>query len=143
MSRTTDFGAYVEGLCLNLEELQAQPGSAVTLTCNSERIILDLDVVTAMGIVVAELVTNSYEHAFPGSKGAITVLVRRTAAVVGMATMTIRDNGIGFETKPTANGMGSVWFGDLSNRFAEPLMLDTDHGTVWTIRFPIAHAVTP
>jgi len=144
MSRTTDFGAYVEGLCLNLEELQAQPGSAVTLTCNSEKVILDLDVVTAMGIVVAELVTNSYEHAFPGDKGAITVLVRRTAAAVGMATMTIRDNGIGFETEAHSNkrhGLGLVR--RLVEQVRGTAMLDTDQGTLWTIRFPIAHAVTP
>ena len=110
MSRTTDFGSYVEALCLNLAELQAAPGGTVTLTCNSDRVILDLDVVTALGIVVAELVTNSYDHAFPSGKGAITCLVRRTAAAVGMATMTIRDNGNGFkiEADSKRHGLGLV-----------------------------------
>jgi two-component sensor histidine kinase len=143
MSRTTDFGGYVEALCLNLAELQAAPGSTVTLTCNSDRVILDLDVVTAMGIVVAELVTNSYEHAFPSGKGAITVLVRRTTAAVGMATMTIRDNGTGFETETHSKRHGLGLVRRLAEQVRGTAMLDMDRGTVWTIRFPITYAVTP
>ena len=143
MSRTTDFGGYVEALCLNLAELQAAPGSTVTLTCNSDRVILDLDVVTAMGIVVAELVTNSYEHAFPNGKGAITVLVRRTTAAVGMATMTIRNNGAGFETEAYSKRHGLGLVRRLVEQVRGTVLLDMDRGTVWTIRFPITYAVTP
>jgi two-component sensor histidine kinase len=58
MMRTTDFGGYVKSLCDRLAEVQAAPDGAVTLTCLSEPLILDLDVVTALGLVVAELVTN-------------------------------------------------------------------------------------
>ena len=29
MTRTTDFGSYVKSLCLNLAEIQAEPGSAL------------------------------------------------------------------------------------------------------------------
>ena len=54
MTRTTDFGSYVKSLCANLAEIQAAADGGVTLTCNSDAIILDLDVVTALGIVVAE-----------------------------------------------------------------------------------------
>jgi two-component sensor histidine kinase len=75
MTRTTDFGGYVKSLCHSLAEVQATPDGAVTLTCDSEPLILDLDVVTALGMVVAELVTNSYDHAFPDGKGATTVSV--------------------------------------------------------------------
>src|ERR1700721_801349 len=64
MTRTTDFGSYVRSLCANLAEIQGAP-SGVTMSCDSEPLILDLDVVTALGIVVAEVVTNSYDHAFP------------------------------------------------------------------------------
>jgi two-component sensor histidine kinase len=74
MTRTTDFGGYLKSLCLNLAEIQSgEPGGGVTLTCESDALMLDLDVVTALGIVVAELVTNSYDHAFPGGAGAIAV----------------------------------------------------------------------
>jgi two-component sensor histidine kinase len=73
MTRTTDFGSYLKSLCVNLAEIQATAKDTVTLTCDSDSLILDLDVVTALGIVVAELVTNSYDHAFPGGKGTTIV----------------------------------------------------------------------
>jgi two-component sensor histidine kinase len=73
MTRTTDFGSYLRSLCVNLAEIQATAKDRVTLTCDSDSLILDLDVVTALGIVVAELVTNSYDHAFPGGKGTTIV----------------------------------------------------------------------
>src|ERR1700726_3632620 len=109
MTRTTDFGSYVKSLCVNLAEIQAAPGGSVTLTCDSEAIVLDLDVVTALGIVVAEVVTNSYDHAFPGGKeGSIIVTVRRAAGDI--ATMTISDDGTGFLARAESkrHGLGRV-----------------------------------
>jgi two-component sensor histidine kinase len=54
-------------------------------------------VVTALGIVVAEVVTNSYDHAFPGGKKGSTIAsVRRFDADGDIATTTISDDGTGF-----------------------------------------------
>jgi two-component sensor histidine kinase len=47
---------------------------------------------TPLGIVVAEVVTNSYDHAFPG-KGSIIVSVRIAFGDVDTVTMTISDDG--------------------------------------------------
>lgn len=139
LDRTTDFGGYVKSLCLSLANVQAD--SAVTLTCDSETVILDLDVVTALGIVLAELVTNSYEHAFAGGAGAIAVSVRPDAGDAAMATMTVSDNGQG--SKPGAenkrHGIGLV------RRLIEQVQgiatVETELGTVWSIRFPMDKAV--
>jgi two-component sensor histidine kinase len=138
MTRTTDFGSYVRSLCLNLADVQAASDGAVTLTCDSESFILDLDVVTALGLVVAELVTNSYDHAFPGGKGSTNVSVRRTAGEVDMATMTISDNGEGFKAKAESKRHGLGLVRRLIEQIRGTAMVDSDHGTVWTIRFPTA-----
>jgi two-component sensor histidine kinase len=138
MTRTTDFGSYVRSLCLNLAEVQAASDGAVTLTCDSESFILDLDVVTALGLVVAELVTNSYDHAFPGGKGSTIVSVHRTAGDVDMATMTISDNGEGFKAKAESKRHGLGLVRRLIEQIRGTAMVDSDHGTVWTIRFPTA-----
>jgi two-component sensor histidine kinase len=53
MTRTTDFGGYVKSLCLNLAEIQPTPDGSGTLTFDGE-----LDVVTALGIVVTEVVAR-------------------------------------------------------------------------------------
>jgi two-component sensor histidine kinase len=137
MTRTTDFGGYVRSLCLNLAEIQAAPDGSVTLTCDSDAIVLDLDVVTALGIVVAEVVTNSYDHAFPGgNKGSILVSVHRAAGDGDVATMTISDDGTGFppKTENKRHGLGLVR--RLVEQVRGSAIVVSDHGTVWTIKIP-------
>jgi len=137
MTRTTDFGSYVKSLCLNIEEIQAVP-DAVTLTCDSDSLILDLDVVTALGIVVTELVTNSYDHAFLGRKGETIVSVRHAVGDDDMATMTISDNGKGFKAKAESKRHGLGLVRRLIEQVRGTAMVDSHHGTVWSIRFPVA-----
>jgi two-component sensor histidine kinase len=140
MTRTTDFGSYVKSLCLNLAEIQAAPDDSVTLTCDSDAIVLDLDVVTALGIVVAEVVTNSYDHAFPeGERGSIIVSVRRTGGDGDIATMTISDDGTGFLTKAESKRHGLGLVRRLVEQVRGSAIVDSDHGTVWTIKIPIQH----
>jgi two-component sensor histidine kinase len=136
MTRTTDFGGYVKSLCLNLADIQAAADGSVTLDCDSDAIVLDLDVVTALGIVVAEVVTNSYDHAFPdGRRGSIIVSVHRTEGDV--ATMTISDDGTGFpaKTENKRHGLGLVR--RLVEQVRGSAIVDSDHGTVWTIKIPV------
>ena len=140
MTRTTDFGGYVKSLCLNLAEIQAAPNGGVTLTCDSDAIVLDLDVVTALGIVVAEVVTNSYDHAFPGGKsGSIVVSVHRAEG--DGATITISDDGTGFpaQTESKRHGLGLVR--RLVEQIRGSAVVASDHGTVWTINIPVEQGV--
>jgi len=139
MTRTTDFGSYVKSLCLNLQEIQGGgPTNPITLTCDSEALILDLDVVTALGIVIAELVTNSFDHAFPNGAGAIAVSVGRAAGDDDWATMTIRDDGIGFTAKAGSKRQGLGLVRRLIEQVRGIAMVASDQGTVWTIRFPVS-----
>jgi two-component sensor histidine kinase len=140
MTRTTDFGSYVRSLCANLAEIQGGP-SGVTMSCDSEPLILDLDVVTALGIVVAEVVTNSYDHAFPNGRGAILVSVHRLAGDVDMATMTISDNGDGFKPKLGSKRHGLGLVRRLVQQVRGTATVDADDGTVWTIKVPLPHDV--
>ena len=136
MTRTTDFGSYLKSLCLNLAEIQAAPGGGVTLNCDSDAIVLDLDVVTALGIVVAEVVTNSYDHAFPdGRKGSISVSVRRENG--DAATLTIGDDGTGFLPKAENKRHGLGLVRRLVEQVRGSATVDSGHGTVWTINIPV------
>jgi two-component sensor histidine kinase len=141
MTRTTDFGTYVKSLCLNLAEIQGMPDGAVTLRCDSEPLALDLDVVTSLGIIVAEVVSNSYDHAFPSGTGSIIVSVRRTFGDIDIATMTISDDGEGFKTQAESkrHGLGLVW--RLVEQIRGTATLDSENGTVWTIKIPVPHIV--
>ena len=133
MTRTTDFGSYMKSLCTNLAEIQAVPN--VTLSCNSEPLPLDLNAVTALGIVVAELVTNSYDHAFPDGNGAIFVSLQRESGDDAMATITIRDSGPGFSATSENKRRGIGLVRRLVEQVRGTATVNADHGTVWTITF--------
>jgi len=140
MTRTTDFGGYVKSLCDDLSELHAASVGSVTLTCASDPLVLDLDVVTALGIVVAELVTNSFEHAFPDGKGSTSVSVRGAAKTHDMATMVISDDGTGFKAEKGSKRRGLGLVTRLVEQIRGTAALDSDHGTIWTIKFPVNNA---
>lgn len=113
------------------------------MTCDSETFVLDLDVVTALGIVVAELVTNSYDHAFPGGQGAINVSVRRAVEDVDTVTIIIRDNGTGFTVKAGSKRHGLGLVRRLVEQVRGTLLVASDRGTVWTVKFPLVLASDP
>jgi two-component sensor histidine kinase len=138
ITRTTDFGAYANSLCHSLAEIQGVPNDAVMLTCESVQVMLDLDAVTALGIVLAELVTNSYDHAFPAGKGTINVSLRSPVGEDAMATMTILDDGPGFDQKIENKRHGLGLVRRLVEQVRGTLTLDADHHTAWTIKFPVA-----
>jgi two-component sensor histidine kinase len=133
MTRTTDFGSYVNSLCRGLVEIQS---GAITLACDCHALVLDLDVVTALGIIVAELVTNSYDHAFPDGQGAIAVTVHRDAAEPDMATMIVSDNGTGLKIngEDKRHGLGLVR--RLVEQIDGTVTVATTGGTAWTVSFP-------
>jgi two-component sensor histidine kinase len=136
MGRTTDFGNYAKSLSLNIAEIHE---TSIILTCNCEPLMLDLDTVTALGIVLAELVTNCYDHAFPTGEGSITVSVRAPSKNDGdIATLTISDTGSGFvpEYESKRHGLGLVQ--RLIEQVSGTVVVESDQGTVWDIRFPIA-----
>jgi len=137
MTRTTDFGSYVTSLCLNIAEVQA---SEIVMRCECEAVMLDLDEITALGIVVAELVTNSYDHAFPTGQGSIAVAISAPPVDGAMATLTVADSGAGFvaDIGSKRHGLGLVH--RLVQQARGTVALDCKHGTRWTIRFPIAES---
>jgi two-component sensor histidine kinase len=138
ITRTTDFGNYAVSLCRSLAEIQGVPNSAVQLTCDSTNVMLDLDAVTALGIVLAELVTNSYDHAFPDGTGSINVTVRAPANDDGMATLTVRDSGQGFDAKAGNKRHGLGLVRRLTEQVRGTATLVSHPSAFWTIRFPVA-----
>lgn len=136
LSETVDLSTYLHQLCASLPGLQDERSGKVDLECHAESIMLPLNNVTVLGMVVAELVTNSYRHAFPQQDGTITVtLVRLNDG--DRATLTIQDNGVGFVVggQNSRRGLGLV------KRLIEPMggTLDAQMatGTLWTLTFPV------
>lgn len=136
-SRNIDFDQYVRSLCESLSTFQTGRELPVTLTCEGEAkpLPLDLDSVTALGIVIAEIVSNAYIHAFPGRIGSIRVALTRSA--IG-AVLVIADDGIGFVEPPTSKRRGLGLVHRLMEQIDGAAHVISDRGTEWTLTFPMA-----
>jgi two-component sensor histidine kinase len=99
--------------------------------------------VTALGIVVAEVVTNSYDHAFPGGKGSIIVSVQSAFGDVGAATMIISDDGKGFKAINESKRHGLGLIRRLVEQVRGTATVDSENGTVWTIKIPKLSTASP
>jgi two-component sensor histidine kinase len=131
MSKVINFGDYVSALCDNLPELYKDQD--VKLTYFTDSIQLDLDVATSLGIVITELVSNAYMHAFPDGPGEIVVTMR---VIPKGAWLSIADNGTGFvEAETRRRGVGLVR--RLLGQVGATLSLQSDQGTTWTVDFPV------
>ena len=122
-------------LCDSLRDFQEAREFAVTLTCEGEPkpLSLDLDTVTSLGIVVGEIISNAYLHAFPGRVGAIHVIL--VPSVTG-ATLTIRDDGIGFVEPPSSERHGLGLVRRLMEQIGGTVRVVLDRRTQWVIALP-------
>jgi two-component sensor histidine kinase len=136
LSRTIDFAQYVRSLCESLSTFQGDREFQVTLTCEGEAepLLLDLDSVTALGIVIAEIISNAYIHAFPERAGAIRVALTRSATG---ALLTIGDDGIGFVEPSTSKRHGLGLVRRLMEQIGGAVRVVSDRGTKWTLAFPM------
>jgi two-component sensor histidine kinase len=137
LSRTIDFDQYVRSLCESLSAFQGDRKFSVALTCEGvpEPLLLDLDSVTALGIIIAEIISNAYLHAFPGRAGAIRVALTRNATG---AVLTIGDDGIGFVEPSTSKRHGLGLVRRLMEQIDGVVRVTSDRGTEWTLAFPMA-----
>jgi PAS domain S-box-containing protein len=87
--------AYVRNMIAHLQSFFTKPESPVAITVDAaEDILLPSRQATYFGMLVNEIVTKSFKHAFPdGRNGRIRIRIRRTADE--RIELTVTDNGVG------------------------------------------------
>ena len=137
MKDKSDFGKFAKTLCHDIAEFQKDPEKSITLTCQGEELLLSLDLITILGIILTELVTNAYDHAFPEGKGKISVRVKNSGTDPAMGILTVQDDGKGFDATKETKRHGINLLKRLVQQLKGTVEVDTSKGTVWTIKFPI------
>jgi two-component sensor histidine kinase len=130
-----DFGVYTASLCASLPELQGNGTRPINLVCEANDLKLDLGSVTALGLVISELVSNSYEHAFPTGGGTIRVSVMKDDKP-DRGVVTIKDDGVGYAPAPETKRHGVGLARRLMAQVGGTLDVVNKTGTTWTLRFP-------
>ena len=134
LSGTVDLAEYLRALCASLPGMQAEHSHLVYIFCQAEPVIFGVDETATLGMVVAELVTNSYDHAFPDRGGTISVTLARSGPAA--AVLTVQDDGAGFPAKFSISRNGLSLVKRLKNRIGGSLDTHFNAGTVWKLSFP-------
>ena len=135
LSERVDLGTYLCALCKSLPALQPGRAHPVTINCHADAVLMSLDSVASLGMVLAELVTNSYDHAFPERAGTITVSLEHNGST--RATLSVSDNGIGLVPAESSAQRGVGLVQRLVEIVGGTYLIRRDAGTEWIITLPL------
>lgn len=136
LTRTIDFGAYLMSLCDSFKEMENPQHHDIELTCFWQPLMIDLDTATALGLVIAELLSNCYLHAFPNNSGKIKVSLRADLADQS-ATIDVIDDGIGFVDEGQSKRRGVGLIRRLMHQVDGIASVTSNCGTAWSLSFPL------
>jgi len=133
-----DFQNYLEKLAANLSRAHRQPDNEVDVVVSECTVELGMDQSVAVGMVVCELVSNSFKHAF-GKGGGGQVQLSISALPGDEVELIVQDDGIGLPAdvdihNPTTVGLDlaiSAVTGELGGK----VEVSRDSGTRYQIRF--------
>jgi PAS domain S-box-containing protein len=134
-----DFEAYLKQLCRNLGLAHDARRKGITLTSSAADVSLNMDQGVAVGMIVAELISNTFKHAFPHNEGgAVSVHLDRPDGET--VRLVVSDTGIGLPEdfdiqKPPSLGMRLV-AGAVTRELGGALAVESAGGTRFIIRFP-------
>ncbi len=118
---------YIESLINSVQSVYKKGGHNINITIDAEGVELDIDRAIPFGLILNELVSNSFKYAFPhdNDNGKIYIHLRKIAGHEGFFEYT--DNGVGLpeDTEERANSSMGI---RLMNRLANQLQtsLNTD-----------------
>jgi two-component sensor histidine kinase len=135
-----DLSAYLKNLVSHLQGVFSdQAGIRITLELN--KIELGIDQAVPCGLIINELVTNAFRHAFPdGRKGTIRIKVYLDSD--REFVLEVSDNGVGLTPEldlenPSSLGLRLIQ-GLLKHQLNGSLVASSlDQGTAFTLRWPL------
>jgi PAS domain S-box-containing protein len=144
-----DFSQYIKELAENLQ-LTYRLETNVNLNFDlEENFLFDMETAIPLGIIINELVSNSFKYAFPDrEKGEIQIKLHREGngeyriedSKSTSFTLSISDNGIGIPEDLDIEDMDSLGLQlvtSLVDQLDGELELKRDNGTEFTIRFTV------
>jgi two-component sensor histidine kinase len=134
-------GTYIERLIALLRETYSARRNSVDVRFTSIDVDIYLDIGRAIpcGLIVTELVTNSFKHAFPQDRRG-TIIVSLQADPEAGAVLVVRDDGIGIpESVALGEGtsLGFRLLPSLAEQLGGYIVLVRYEGSRCELHFPV------
>jgi PAS domain S-box-containing protein len=133
-----DFADYARTLIQNLVYSYGVDPERIALKIEVDAVPLSLDRAIPMGLIINELVSNSFKYAFPGERQGL-VTVRLHAPDSEQFILVVGDDGIGIPATvnfPHQHSLGLRLVDTLATQLRSRIEHDRSHGTVFTLIRP-------
>lgn len=131
---------YLQELCSDL--LEATGARNIVCLVDADDVRLDLTKLTAMSLLVAELMTNSLKHAFHGAEtGTISINLKQLPD--GLVGLDVTDSGPGMPPRARqwpAQGLGHTIIRGLASQLGGDLRMPRPGSSTFGLTFPAASA---
>jgi two-component sensor histidine kinase len=131
-----NLGDYLQTLIRELASSSAPQG--VEMVVDTPALDIGIDDAIPVGLIVNELLTNSFKHAFPeGRRGKIAVTLRRMEGK--LVELVVRDDGVGLPSQAQlfrGPSMGMMLVRSLTEQIGGNIEISSQHGTSIVITFP-------
>jgi len=128
---------YFNELCANLEDTFGVERDRINIVCEVDNLELDIDSVVPMGLIVNELITNAYKHAFKDMhQGTITLNIMEERSDI---VMRVADNGNGIsftEIPELPDSLGLRLIQSFTEKINGTILIRNGIGSSFEIRFP-------
>lgn len=133
---TINLRVYLEDIVLKLENSFALVNQKTRIVRSIELVDVEISKSIVLGLIVNEIITNSFKHAFhPDSEGIIHLeLVLESNRTI---CLKISDNGVGFDIHSKTNTLGIDILKDLVNQLDGELRFSSEKGARFEIRVKI------
>lgn len=133
-----DFKEYLKQLVSHLKSGLTSNTCSVCFNLRFKNVFFDLDHAIPLGLILNELISNSYKHAFPKqTEGSINIKIQQLDA--SDYFLEYKDDGVGYEDSSLQNNtlgveLVSLLTAQLNGTFTK---VDTKIGTHYTITFKV------
>lgn len=133
-----DFHDYLKDLTRGLAAAVGAGAPGATVAVHAEGVFLDIERAIPCALIVNELVSNSFKHAFPGGRSG-KVQVDAEWLGPSLLQLAVSDTGVGFpaalDFKHTRT-LGMQLVCSLTTQLRGTVSLTREHGTRFEIQFP-------
>ena len=136
------FDEYVRDLLSDLTRTYATNQQEIIVKTMVEKVAFEIDTAIPCGLIINELISNAFKHAFPAGGGGGEVVVNLARAGVNEFILTVSDDGVGLPKDYDWKGSTSLGLRlvtDLTRQLEGTLDVHAGKGTVFSIRFREVH----
>jgi PAS domain S-box-containing protein len=128
---------YAKSLVNSLQETYCVKNSSIVTQIEIEPCWLDIETALPCGLILTELISNSFKYAFPNHKGMVKIT---SSSLSDQITLLIQDNGLGLPpgfNLQTISSLGLSLVRNLATQIqANVMILPTEIGTTFQLSLP-------